>query len=49
VGEDFVLAIEPRAYRNDVVGGRIEDMVHVTANEAVPLTEYTLEDLIIRW
>jgi Xaa-Pro aminopeptidase len=49
VGENFVLALEPRAYRNDIVGGRIEDMVHVTAAGAVPLTEYTLDDLIIPW
>jgi Xaa-Pro aminopeptidase len=49
LGENFVLAIEPRAYRNDIVGGRIEDIVHVTAGEAVALTEYTLDDLIIDW
>jgi Xaa-Pro aminopeptidase len=48
VGEDFVLALEPRAYRKEV-GGRVEDMVHVTAGGGVPLTEYTIEDLVIPW
>lgn len=48
LGENFVLAIEPRAYRKEV-GGRIEDMVHVTAAGAVPLTEYSLDNLIISW
>jgi Xaa-Pro aminopeptidase len=49
LGENFVLTIEPRAYRNDVVGGRIEEMVRVTAAGAELLTEYTLDDLIIDW
>jgi Xaa-Pro aminopeptidase len=46
--ENLVLALEPRAYRKDV-GGRIEDMVQVTAEGAVPLTKYSLDDLIVSW
>ncbi len=45
--EGMVLAIEPRAYRNGIVGGRIEDMIHITAKGAEPLTRFSLEPLII--
>jgi Xaa-Pro aminopeptidase len=45
--EGMVLAVEPRAYRNGIVGGRIEDMIHITAEGAEPLTRFSLEPLII--
>ena len=45
--EGMVLDIEPRAYRNGIVGGRIEDMIHITAGGAEPLTRFSLEPLII--
>jgi len=45
--EGMVLAVEPRAYRNGIVGGRIEDMVRVGAEGAEPLTRFSLEPLIL--
>ena len=45
--EGMVLDIEPRAYRNGIVGGRIEDMIRITAEKAEPLTRFSLEPLII--
>jgi Xaa-Pro aminopeptidase len=45
--EGMVLAVEPRAYRNGIVGGRIEDMVRVGAAGAEPLTRFSLEPLIL--
>jgi Xaa-Pro dipeptidase len=45
--EGMVMAVEPRAYRNGIVGGRIEDMVRITATGAEPLTHFSLETLII--
>jgi len=45
--EGMVLAVEPRAYRDGIVGGRIEDMIRVTADGAEPLTKFSLETLII--
>jgi Xaa-Pro dipeptidase len=46
--EGMVLTIEPRAYRNGIVGGRIEDMIRVTADGAEALTRFSLEDLVIQ-
>jgi Xaa-Pro aminopeptidase len=48
LAEDMVLTVEPRAYRNGIVGGRIEDMIRVTADGAEALTRFSLEDLIIQ-
>jgi len=45
--EGMALTIEPRAYRNGIVGGRIEDMIQVTADGAEPLTKFSLEPLLI--
>jgi Xaa-Pro aminopeptidase len=45
--EGMVLTLEPRAYRNGIVGGRIEDMIWITADGAEPLTRFSLEPLII--
>lgn len=45
--EGMILAVEPRAYRDGIVGGRIEDMIRVTADGAEPLTKFSLETLII--
>ncbi len=45
--QDMVLTIEPRAYRKGIVGGRIEDMIRVTADGAEPLTKFSLEPLFI--
>ncbi len=45
--EGMVLAVEPRAYRNGIVGGRVEDMLRVTATGAEPLTTFSLDLLVI--
>lgn len=45
--EGMVLAVEPRAYRKGMVGGRIEDMIRVTAGGAESLTKFSLESLFI--
>lgn len=47
LAEGMVLTIEPRAYRNGIVGGRIEDMILVTTDGAEALTKFSLEDLVI--
>jgi len=45
--EGMVLTLEPRAYRNGIVGGRIEDMILITSDGAEALTGFSLEPLIL--